>query len=231
MVITTYRHTFTQTLPPGFLIEQEGNKYFPRAYHEFVSDLGISRKGFFSFSVQRASIAYNSYEQAEQYIKGVVAALEWLNGLAPEKSLPEVEQQVVVVDDLRLGKRATHKDGTVGTICEVWRFRDGYEFLVMQYGGGLYLHGTPEQFQLSDDQPLQSQMMLQQEAKELTIRDIIQDEQKKEIGQPAQDIYALLLSIDSDIGPGNDGLLYVYMKGAKEALDCLLEKVEGRLKC
>ena len=46
-------------------------------------------------------------------------------------------------------------------------------------------------------------------------------------GMPARDIYTLLLRIDMELDPGNDGLLHISLKEAQETLSALLRDLEG----
>ncbi len=49
-------------------------------------------------------------------------------------------------------------------------------------------------------------------------REIIQEALTGAPGQPARDIYELLLRIDTTLGLGNDGMLDIYIKEVQEAL-------------
>ena len=60
----------------------------------------------------------------------------------------------------------------------------------------------------------------------MNIRTVIEKALSEARGEPAQDIYKLLLQKDTEIGPGNGGLLWAYIMEVNEALVALAQDIE-----
>jgi hypothetical protein len=84
-VITTVptfaeHHTFTNDLPEGFMIEQDGNKFYPRYFKSENTER--SRPGYFYFYQGHSTIKFTTFDEAKSFITSWVAFLEQLSGFA-----------------------------------------------------------------------------------------------------------------------------------------------------
>lgn len=87
--VPTYveHRTITENLPEGFMIEQDGQKFYPRYYKSENTER--CRPGYFYFYQDRKTVKFVSFEEAQTFILGFVGMLQWMGGIAASTPVEE----------------------------------------------------------------------------------------------------------------------------------------------
>lgn len=84
LTVPTYveYRTTTEGLPQGFMIEQDGKKFHPRYYVDYIGNYGPVN-GYHYFYENRRTLTFASFDEATAFILNWVAFLKWMNAIHP----------------------------------------------------------------------------------------------------------------------------------------------------